>query len=71
MTKKPYKEDIESDGKDDEEIANETWNYYLSREDSAIHDLFTGMFKSTVECMKCHKVSNIGRSSSLFKFEGS
>ncbi|GAU92529.1 hypothetical protein RvY_04599-2 [Ramazzottius varieornatus] len=55
VTKKPYKEDIESDGKDDEEIANETWNYYLSREDSAIHDLFTGMFKSTVECMKCHK----------------
>lgn len=56
---KPYLNEIESNERPDEEIARQTWEYHLSRDNSAIHDLFTGMFKSTVECPECNKVRRV------------
>ncbi|XP_055346603.1 LOW QUALITY PROTEIN: ubiquitin carboxyl-terminal hydrolase 19-like [Paramacrobiotus metropolitanus] len=52
---KPYLNEINSDNRPDEEVAKQTWEYHLSRDNSAIHDLFSGMFKSTLECPECEK----------------
>ncbi|KAB5591530.1 hypothetical protein CTheo_5037 [Ceratobasidium theobromae] len=38
-------------------IAHETWVGHARRNDSIIADLFQGMYKSTLSCPECHKVS--------------
>lgn len=38
-------------------LANDTWEKHLQRNDSVITDLFVGMYKSTLECPECNNVS--------------
>src|ERR1700733_9947241 len=63
VKKKPY---IEKPDSTDEMVhnpaalrvfADQNWNIYKARNDSIITDLFTGMYKSTVTCPVCDKVS--------------
>ncbi|KAL8949676.1 MAG: hypothetical protein Q9222_004237 [Ikaeria aurantiellina] len=65
IDKKPY---IEKPDSTDEmvnnpvalrEMATKCWNIYKARNDSVITDLFAGMYKSTVVCPVCDKVSII------------
>ncbi len=42
MKDKAYKELNDSDGRPDEEVAQEAWEYHLSRNKSIIVDLFHG-----------------------------
>lgn len=42
-----------------EEFANKCWDIYKARNDSVITDLFAGMYKSTLVCPECKKVSII------------
>lgn len=61
--KKPYIE--KPDSTDDmvgndkllKEFADRNWNDYKARNDSVIVDLFAGMYKSTLTCPTCDKVS--------------
>ncbi|EAS34459.3 ubiquitin C-terminal hydrolase [Coccidioides immitis RS] len=63
--KKPYIE--KPDSTDDmvhdkaalQEFADRNWEIYKARNDSVITDLFAGMYKSTVVCPACDKVSII------------
>ncbi|PGG96817.1 ubiquitin carboxyl-terminal hydrolase 4/11/15 [Blastomyces parvus] len=65
IQKKPYIE--KPDSTDDmvensaalQEFANKCWEIYKARNDSVITDLFAGMYKSTVVCPVCDKVSII------------
>ena len=41
------------------ELADDRWTKYKLRNDSVITDLFAGMYKSTVTCPECDKVSII------------
>ncbi|KAI4162188.1 MAG: hypothetical protein LQ342_004208 [Letrouitia transgressa] len=41
------------------EMADKCWDIYRARNDSVVTDLFAGMYKSTVVCPKCDKVSII------------
>ena len=41
----------------DEEGARQSWDAWKLRNDSKIVDLFSGQFKSTVQCPSCNKVS--------------
>ncbi|KAK5946705.1 hypothetical protein PMZ80_000848 [Knufia obscura] len=63
IAKKPY---IEKPDSTDEMVGNEellrdfadrNWNDYKARNDSVVVDLFAGMFKSTLTCPTCQKVS--------------
>ncbi|KAK8757004.1 hypothetical protein V5799_000296 [Amblyomma americanum] len=54
---KPYVERVESAGRPDSIVADESWSNYKLRNDSIVVDLFQGQYKSTVICPKCHKVS--------------
>lgn len=65
IDKKPY---IEKPDSTDEmvhdvealrEMADTCWDIYKKRNDSVITDLFAGMYKSTVVCPVCDKVSII------------
>jgi ubiquitin C-terminal hydrolase len=40
--KKPFVEDTDSDGKAQEDVAEEAWNKHLLRNESIITDLFHG-----------------------------
>lgn len=42
VKEKPYKELKDSDGRSDEEVAQEAWDYHLLRNRSIIVDLFHG-----------------------------
>lgn len=42
-----------------EEFADKNWDIYKARNDSVITDLFAGMYKSTLHCPACDKVSII------------
>ena len=42
MKEKPYKELKDSDGRPDDEVSREAWDYHLSRNRSVIVDLFQG-----------------------------
>ena len=46
-----------SDTEKDEECAKRFWEANLIRNDSIITDLFCGLFKSTIICPKCNKIS--------------
>ncbi|CAD8046029.1 unnamed protein product [Paramecium sonneborni] len=57
IKKKPYIPDIEYKGQSDQEFADIYWQNHKKRNDSKIIDLFTGQFKSRVECPECNYVS--------------
>jgi hypothetical protein len=57
ILKKPYIEITDDDTKTDEELAKETWDIYLKRNNSVIVDLFHGLVKSTLNCLECNKIS--------------
>jgi ubiquitin carboxyl-terminal hydrolase 4/11/15 len=55
---KPYTEAVENDGtKPDNEMAQVFLEQHMKRNDSFIHDLFRGQFKSTLVCPCCGNVS--------------
>ena len=58
ITNKQYKElEEQRKGESDEEASKRWWDYYKSRENSIIVDLFQGQYKSTISCCKCGKSS--------------
>ncbi|KAJ8555940.1 hypothetical protein K7X08_013436 [Anisodus acutangulus] len=57
VKQKPYFETKDSDGRADEEVANELWRYHRARNDSVIVDICQGQYKSTLVCPDCNKVS--------------
>ncbi|KAJ5160894.1 uncharacterized protein N7482_007898 [Penicillium canariense] len=65
ILKKPYIEKPDStdemvhDRKALEDFAVQSWDIYKARNDSVITDLFAGMYKSTLVCPTCDKVSII------------
>ncbi|XP_072223030.1 ubiquitin carboxyl-terminal hydrolase 11 [Leuresthes tenuis] len=54
---KEYIELRDADGRPDQEVAGEAWRNHRRRNDSVIVDTFHGLFKSTLVCPECHKVS--------------
>lgn len=54
---KPYIENPDSDERSDEELANIWWGNHKKRENSVIHALFTGQFKSVMKCANCKHTS--------------
>ncbi|XP_053498623.1 ubiquitin carboxyl-terminal hydrolase 19 isoform X1 [Ictalurus furcatus] len=54
---KPYTETVDSDGRQDEVVAEEAWQRHKMRNDSFIVDLFQGQYKSKLVCPMCAKVS--------------
>lgn len=54
---KPYTSLKDSDGRPDEEVANEYWENHIRREQSIIVDLFHGQLQSTVKCKVCGHTS--------------
>ncbi|XP_068108746.1 ubiquitin carboxyl-terminal hydrolase 19 isoform X2 [Hyperolius riggenbachi] len=54
---KPYTETVDSDGRPDEEVADEAWLRHKMRNDSFVVDLFQGQYKSKLVCPICAKVS--------------
>ncbi|KAL5766085.1 hypothetical protein ACOSP7_016702 [Xanthoceras sorbifolium] len=57
VKRKPYIEMKDSDGRPDEEVANECWKNHKARNDSLIVDTFQGQYKSTLVCPDCSKIS--------------
>lgn len=58
VVKKPYVEDLISDGtKADEDIARESWERYQLRNRSVIVDLSQGQLKSCLKCLECGSLS--------------
>ncbi|KAM7410760.1 hypothetical protein PAMA_020952 [Pampus argenteus] len=54
---KEYIELRDANGRPDQEVAEEAWHNHRRRNDSVIVDTFHGLFKSTLVCPECHKVS--------------
>ncbi|KAF8518039.1 ubiquitin-specific protease [Hysterangium stoloniferum] len=60
VLKKPYVENPDWQGGGNKELAEHarrSWRGYISRNDSAIVDLFQGQYQSTLVCPECQKVS--------------
>lgn len=57
VSKKPYIETPDHNGRPDSEVAAEAWDAYTRRNDSTIVNLFHGQLKSTVTCPTCHQSS--------------
>lgn len=57
VKQKPYIEDRDCNGKDDEKDAMEAWKNYLLRNKSIIVDIFQGQMKSTLQCLVCGHVN--------------
>ncbi|CAH2035036.1 unnamed protein product [Thlaspi arvense] len=57
VKQKPYIEAKDSDGRPDDEVAEEKWNYHKARNDSVIVDVCQGQYKSTLVCPDCGKIS--------------
>ncbi|KAK9469793.1 hypothetical protein V1512DRAFT_279229 [Lipomyces arxii] len=63
ILKKPYTEkpeladDLVGSKEAVVELANKFWDLHLMRNDSIVQDLFAGMYKSTLVCPECKKVS--------------
>lgn len=59
VKKKPYVEKPDWQGGGDKELvqlARESWDGYMKRNDSVIVDLFQGQYRSTLVCPECQKV---------------
>ncbi|XP_019716174.1 ubiquitin carboxyl-terminal hydrolase 11 [Hippocampus comes] len=54
---KEYIELRDAEGRPDQEVAEEAWRNHRRRNDSVIVDTFHGLFKSTLICPQCQKVS--------------
>uniref|UniRef100_A0A8C7I5W7 Ubiquitin carboxyl-terminal hydrolase n=1 Tax=Oncorhynchus kisutch TaxID=8019 RepID=A0A8C7I5W7_ONCKI len=54
---KEYIELRDADGRPDQEVAEEAWHNHRRRNNSVIVDTFHGLFKSTLVCPECRKVS--------------
>ncbi|XP_057808071.1 ubiquitin carboxyl-terminal hydrolase 8 isoform X2 [Salvia miltiorrhiza] len=54
---KPYVEAKDSDGRPDEQVADEYWTNHLARNDSIIVDVCQGQYRSTLVCPLCRKMS--------------
>lgn len=54
---KPYVENKESDGREDNLVAEETWEMYKMRNNSIIVDLLQGQYKSKLKCPTCQRTS--------------
>ena len=57
ITKKPYVEQKDSDGRPDSIVAKEYWDAFKQREQSIFIDLFYGQLKSKVQCSICKNIS--------------
>ncbi|TVK90531.1 Ubiquitin carboxyl-terminal hydrolase 4 [Bagarius yarrelli] len=57
VKKKPYLALRDAEGRPDEIVAKEAWKNHRLRNDSIIVDIFHGLFKSTLVCPECSKVS--------------
>ncbi|KAL0225406.1 hypothetical protein RCL1_003318 [Eukaryota sp. TZLM3-RCL] len=57
VVRKPYYDTEIDENLDENLIAQETWKRHLSRNQSKILDLFTGLFKSQLECPDCKKIA--------------
>ncbi|XP_062374035.1 ubiquitin carboxyl-terminal hydrolase 15-like isoform X2 [Sardina pilchardus] len=57
IRKKPYIQLMDADGRPDKVVAEEAWENHIKRNDSIIVDIFHGLFKSTLVCPVCAKVS--------------
>uniref|UniRef100_F6V309 ubiquitinyl hydrolase 1 n=1 Tax=Ornithorhynchus anatinus TaxID=9258 RepID=F6V309_ORNAN len=57
VKKKEYVELRDAAGRPDQEVAEEAWRNHKRRNDSVIVDTFHGLFKSTLVCPECGKVS--------------
>ncbi|KAG7278855.1 hypothetical protein CRUP_010418 [Coryphaenoides rupestris] len=55
--RKRYKEEEENDHLDDQKAADVAWNKHKLLNESIIVALFQGQFKSTVQCLTCHRKS--------------
>lgn len=54
---KPYVETKDSEGRKDFDVARESWENYLARNQSIVVDLMYGQYKSTLKCPNCARVS--------------
>ncbi|XP_074568079.1 ubiquitin carboxyl-terminal hydrolase 5 isoform X2 [Curcuma longa] len=54
---KPYIKSKDTDGRPDEEVADEFWANHIARNDSIIVDVCQGQYKSTLVCPVCGKIS--------------
>tara|TARA_B100000795_G_scaffold265470_1_gene247346 strand:+ start:51 stop:1556 length:1506 start_codon:yes stop_codon:yes gene_type:complete len=54
VSKKPYVEDPEGNGRPEEVVAAEAWKCYLLRNKSIVVDLFQGQLRSTLTCCQCN-----------------
>ncbi|XP_029350658.1 ubiquitin carboxyl-terminal hydrolase 15 isoform X3 [Echeneis naucrates] len=57
IRKKPYIQLNDANGRPDKVVAEEAWENHIKRNDSIIVDIFHGLFKSTLVCPVCSKVS--------------
>uniref|UniRef100_A0A3Q2CBG1 Ubiquitin carboxyl-terminal hydrolase n=1 Tax=Cyprinodon variegatus TaxID=28743 RepID=A0A3Q2CBG1_CYPVA len=57
IRKKPYIQLKDANGRPDKVVAEEAWENHIKRNDSIIVDIFHGLFKSTLVCPVCAKVS--------------
>ncbi|RVW91634.1 Ubiquitin carboxyl-terminal hydrolase 10 [Vitis vinifera] len=57
VKQKPYIETKDSNGRPDEEVADECWRNHKARNDSLIVDVCQGQYKSTLVCPVCSKIS--------------
>ncbi|XP_068442327.1 ubiquitin carboxyl-terminal hydrolase 15-like isoform X4 [Clinocottus analis] len=57
IRKKPYIQLKDAKGRPDKVVAEEAWENHVKRNDSIIVDIFHGLFKSTLVCPLCSKVS--------------
>ncbi|XP_006633881.2 ubiquitin carboxyl-terminal hydrolase 15 isoform X1 [Lepisosteus oculatus] len=57
IRKKPYIQLKDAEGRPDKIVAEEAWENHIKRNDSIIVDIFHGLFKSTLVCPVCAKVS--------------
>ncbi|KAI7792214.1 putative ubiquitin carboxyl-terminal hydrolase 15-like, partial [Triplophysa rosa] len=57
IRKKPYIQLKDADGRPDKVVAEEAWQNHMKRNDSIIVDIFHGLFKSTLVCPVCSKIS--------------
>ncbi|KAJ8245506.1 hypothetical protein GJAV_G00271450 [Gymnothorax javanicus] len=57
IRKKPYIQLKDAEGRPDKVVAEEAWENHIKRNDSIIVDIFHGLFKSTLVCPICSKVS--------------
>ena len=57
VKKKPYTENPEGNGTNDEAVAAEAWRLLLLRESSFVQSLLGGLVRSEVTCQKCKHTS--------------